>query len=74
MKNVEISQTILNCLEFSAIVFSNIASNLQILNLMNNNTRNPNINSDPVSIATQIFDQHPRIIKIRFSIQFQGKQ
>ena len=45
--------------------FSNIVSDLQIPNLINNGTIDSNINSDPVSIATKIFDQHPSIINVK---------
>lgn len=45
--------------------FSNIVSDLQKPNLINNGTIDSNINSYPVSIATKIFDQHPSIINVR---------
>ena len=47
------------------IFFSEIISSLKMPNLINNSAFDPNAISNPLSIATKIFDQHPRIINIK---------
>ena len=47
------------------IFFSEIISSLKMPNLINNSAFDPNAISNPLSIATKIFDQHPGIINIK---------
>ena len=47
------------------IFFSEIVSSLKMPNLINNSAFDPNAISNPLSVATKIFDQHPRIINIK---------
>ena len=57
-------------------IFRIFFQTFQIPNLINNDTLNSNINSDPVSIATKILDQYPNIIDKRRenSIQYSIKK
>ena len=45
--------------------FSEIISNLKIPSLINNSAVDTNGNSNPLSIATKIFNKHPSIINIK---------
>ena len=45
--------------------FSKVAGNLKIPSLINHSAVDPKAFSDPLSIVTKIFDQHPSIINIK---------
>ena len=45
--------------------FSEVISNLKIPSLINNSAADSNAVSNPLSIATKLFDQHPSIINIK---------
>ena len=59
------SQAMLNCVVFLINIFSEIIANLKIPSLINNSAAHVNAISNPLSIATKIFDQYPSTINIK---------
>ena len=61
---VKMPQTMLNCCIFNNY-FSEVISSLKIPSLINNSAIDSNVVSNPLSIATKLFDHHQSIINIK---------